>query len=247
MIDAGSGTAVAVIVLMRPSLLLLMMAIAGCTTSNPGACSCAAVNDPVCATDGVTYASGCDAECAGQKIAHAGFCAVDGGSCSCPNQGSPVCGSNGTTYPSGCAANCAGVAVVHNGACEGADLSVGDGSTHDGGSTGGACSSDSDCVWRDSGCCGICSNKTDSVPPPLGCGIACFAPPPCLCQMGHCAAGNLPQNASCDPNRDQCGPGLKCCATCCGVPPQGDMSWNPDPRCIQPMSTPQGAMCPPLA
>ncbi len=229
-------------------LFLLLAPLAACTTANPDACSCPDVNDPVCATDGVTYASGCDAECASQKIVHAGFCALgDGGGCSCPTQGSPVCGSDKKTYASACVANCAGVGVAHLGACESADLGSSDGGFHDGGSTGGACKTDNDCLWRDSGCCGICSNRTDSVPPPLACGIACFAPPPCLCKMGHCATGTLQQDAKCDPNSDQCGQGLKCCASCCGIPPLPDMSWNPDPRCTQPVLSPQGPICPPLA
>jgi hypothetical protein len=228
---------------MRLLLVLALAPLSACTTRNLDACTCPGVNDPVCASDGVTYASGCDAECASQKIVHAGFCAMDGGACSCAKSGDPVCGSDQKTYANACIANCAGVSVVHLGACVGPDLG-----TSDGAITGnGACKTDNDCVWRDSGCCGLCSNRTDPVPPPLGCGIACFQPPPCLCQMGHCAAGSLPANAPCDPNRDTCGPGLKCCATCCGVPPPPDMSWSPDPRCVMPELTPQGPMCPPIA
>jgi len=219
-------------------MLLATALLGGCTTNNLEACSCPEVNDPVCAASGVTYASGCWAECAGERIASGGFCSVDGGACACTQQGSPVCGSDKRTWPNACAANCAGVGVLHPGACESPDLGTGN---------GGACHGDSDCTWRDSGCCGLCWNRTDPVAPPLPCGAACFEPPPCLCQMGKCAAGSLPENAKCDPNRDQCAAGLKCCATCCGVPPPPGMSWDPDPRCVPAMLTPQGPMCAPLA
>ena len=125
----------------------------------------------------------------------------------------------------------------------GRDLSGLDLGGLDGGHTGGACQSDSDCVWRLSGCCSICSNHTDQVPPQLGCGIACpIAPGGCTCVAGHCKAGELPPNSACDPNHDACGPNTMCCATCCGAPPLFDM--GPDPRCVQPDFTSSGPMCP---
>jgi hypothetical protein len=57
----------------------------------------------------------------------------------------------------------------------------------------------------------------------------------------------LGQGASCDPAHDLCSAGLKCCDTCCGAPPVGDGGFDPHPECIQPMYTPQGVQCPPLA
>ncbi len=46
-----------------------------------GACVCSAIYSPVCGVDGKTYASSCNAACAGVAVAHAGACvaATDGG------------------------------------------------------------------------------------------------------------------------------------------------------------------------
>ncbi len=63
-----------------------------------------------------------------------------------------------------------------------------DGGFPDAGSCG-ACTSDNDCSWRASGCCALCANQTDRIPPPLPCGPACLPPPPtCRCVNGLCFA-----------------------------------------------------------
>jgi hypothetical protein len=92
----------------------------------------------------------------------------------------------------------------------------------------GACESDDDCVFREnSGCCGACLAKTDPVPPPLGCRIACPASTPsCLCTDHHCATGTLALQADCDQARDLCSPGMKICLQCGGpqLPDGGNCS-----------------------
>jgi hypothetical protein len=142
-------------------------------------------------------------------------------------------------------AGCTSRNLTASGDGGGTDLAGIDLGRLDGGHTGGACHTDSDCGWRPSGCCSICSNHTDQVPPELGCGIACpGAQGGCTCIAGHCKAGDLPPDAPCDPNHDACGPNTMCCDTCCGVPPPDGGSANPDPRCIQPDFTSSGPECP---
>ena len=53
--------------------------------------------------------------------------------------------------------------------------------------------------------------------------------------------GNLPLGAACSTANDKCGPGLKCCLTCCGQPlPDG--STTPTHTCVTPG---KGGQCPP--
>ncbi|HJZ87844.1 MAG TPA: hypothetical protein VKN99_21870 [Polyangia bacterium] len=116
----------------------------------------------------------------------------------------------------------------------------------------GACATDDDCIFRtNAGCCGQCLAKDDPVPPPIPCRAACpqFIPS-CLCHHGQCGIGTLTQGAACDLQRDDCAVGLKCCATCCGVPPPDGGTYDPRPQCVQPAIAPPpgpGGYCPPVA
>jgi hypothetical protein len=132
-----------------------------------------------------------------------------------------------------------------NGGGGGAGGGGGGGGTGGGGGGGFAslCSTDADCRYRPTAenCCGVCASLSDPIPPPPDAGVdcACAEPPPCLCIAGHCASGDLPSGASCDPGRDLCGWGLKCCAVGCGaLAPDGGCMAEP-PVC----STPLGGEC----
>jgi hypothetical protein len=103
--------------------------------------------DPVCGSDGRTYACGLeDAACHGVTVLHRGECRpvceqdadCQVGSicqpvlscsdpcgcasfcvpCACPRILDPVCGADGRTYPNACEARCAHVAIVHKGSCQ---------------------------------------------------------------------------------------------------------------------------------
>jgi hypothetical protein len=74
---------------------------------------------PVCASDGVTYASECSAACAGARPVHLGPCRAQladvrppAETCSCSRVQQPVCGVDGLTYINECTAACSGAAVV---------------------------------------------------------------------------------------------------------------------------------------
>src|SRR5262249_28138916 len=110
---------------MRGRLAFLVWAFAsGCTGRAP--CSCPIADDPVCARDGITYASACNSACAGATIVRPGACAMDGPlGCNCPAVSDPVCGANGRTYDNACRATCAGVGIAHAGACAGAGCDAG--------------------------------------------------------------------------------------------------------------------------
>jgi hypothetical protein len=105
------------------------------------------------------------------------------------------------------------------------EIPAGDGSL-------GTCEGDSDCLFQvDTDCCGLCLAQRDTPPPRRACGTTCpDSPPPCLCVEGRCRTGTLPRNAACDPARDLCGRGLKCC--------------GPNPVCALPTMTASGPFCP---
>lgn len=112
----------------------------------------------------------------------------------------------------------------------------------------GACLGDDDCLFAPtSDCCGLCLALRDPAPPPRACGTTCPpSPPPCLCQQGRCRTGTLPRNAGCDPARDLCGRGLKCCNVCSGAPGQPDGNAPPlhQPRLHHPPGNPVGPAVP---
>jgi hypothetical protein len=84
----------------------------------------------------------------------------------------------------------------------------------------GTCESDDECLFQlDTDCCGLCLAQRDTPPPRRACGTTCpDSPPPCLCVAGKCRTGTLPRNTACDPARDLCSRGLKCCGAVCVLP-----------------------------
>ena len=69
----------------------------------------------VCGSNGLTYPSGCHAECAGEDEYIEGICLKR---CDCLDVFKPVCGFNGQTYRNACSAQCEGVKVFDiNNAC----------------------------------------------------------------------------------------------------------------------------------
>jgi hypothetical protein len=70
--------------------------------------------DPVCGTDGRTYACGIeDAKCHGVDVAYQGECRN-----ACPAIWSPVCGTDGVTYGNSCEAKVANAEIAYEGECK---------------------------------------------------------------------------------------------------------------------------------
>jgi hypothetical protein len=193
----------------RAVVALLLMALPACRTASLPACDCPPATAPVCCSNGVTYANGCQASCAGVTATTPGSCPTKL-NCHCSGPIAIVCGVNGLNYANRCYADCNQVAVAHDGECA---------YTPHAGSTD--CASDGDCVWIAQTCGGACFNKSDppSFPPPcIGCpqpGCASPLPPPCYCENQKCidpVSHGLPAGAPCDPARDLCQSNtLKCC------------------------------------
>lgn len=94
---------------------LLVSACSGASSTGVLGCSCTPTEDPVCGSDGVSYANPCNANCAGTPIARTGQCPADHGVCGCAALNAPVCGANGVTYENACSANCAHQSINHSG------------------------------------------------------------------------------------------------------------------------------------
>ncbi len=110
----------------------------------------------------------------------------------------------------------------------------------------GVCETDSDCIFRaQSGCCGVCLAKTDPIPPPIPCGIACsVVPPGCVCINHKCGTGTLQAGKSCELAHNLCSYGLMCCQQC-GGPYLPDAQNCSGPVCTQPVFIGGTPGCPP--
>ena len=139
-----------------------------------------------------------------------------------------VIGSGGATSMGG---------ATGSGGATGLDASTGDAST-------GACTTDSDCVFRaNAGCCGKCLAVSDPVPPTIPCGAACSTYTTCACVNGQCAVGTLPVNSSCQTSHDLCQVNTKCCTACGPRLPDGGIGCAA-PVCTQVVSSSAGVGCP---
>lgn len=97
-------------------------ACAGLEYFYPGRCDCqrdCAVADPVCSSNGATYACGtAEAECNGQTVRYPGECSPACDACEAlARPWRPACGADFRTYPDECLAECQSQPVWHHGEC----------------------------------------------------------------------------------------------------------------------------------
>lgn len=107
-----------------------------------GGCDCDTVYEPVCGSDGITYANECEANCFNVDVTHKGECenpvngecATDSDcaenqkcvngictqntDCDCPEDIDPVCGVDGKTYNNLCELECNNVELLDVGNCK---------------------------------------------------------------------------------------------------------------------------------
>ena len=99
----------------------------------------------------------------------------------------------------------------------------------------GACTDDSDCTLvPGAGCCGGCFAAGDPRPPSLPCSSTCeggFRAYTCACVDNRCSQGDMPAGSPCDPNRDLCVHGTKCCVACAATSVDGAVA------CASPVCT----------
>jgi hypothetical protein len=111
----------------------------------------------------------------------------------------------------------------------------------------GFCLTDNDCTleaWT--GCCGGCYAAGDPLAPTMPCSSACpggMRASTCACVNNRCTVGYLPAGSACDPARDLCLGGTKCCSACTGSGADGGLVCA-TPVCTTPTPMISPAQCP---
>lgn len=95
-------------------------------------CVCPALWAPVCGSNGKTYGSTCEAQCAGIQVVSQAACdedhsagtteqptaaGQDAKGCACPSAVKPVCTTTGNSRTNECVAACKGEKIAYTGAC----------------------------------------------------------------------------------------------------------------------------------